>query len=235
MIRFNGVNSSDLGVFVEHYPPRPIPKRKFQRFSVPGRSGDVLVTEDAWENVTQSYDIYLSAEKTGLPFVAAGVTRWLTQPGYCELSDEYDRESYRLAAFTGPLDLQNILNQFGRATIKFDCQPQRWHRDAQRLRSVANGTALVNPTGHTALPLLRLSGSGAATLTLGGATLTVSVTDGMLLDCAEEEAWTESDGVITGRNGDVSGDYPRLGEGESVIAWMGGITGVQIAPRWYDL
>lgn len=235
MIYFNGIYSTELGVFVEKYPPRPVPKRKLQRFSVPGRSGDVLIVEDAFENVTQSYEIYLSAEKPGLPFAAAGVTRWLMQPGYCELSDEYDRESFRLAAFIGPVDLQNTLNQFGRATIKFDCQPQRWHRDALTLRAVASDTKLVNPSGHTALPLLRLFGSGAATLTLNGTTLTITVTDGMYLDCVEEEAWTETGGVVIDKNSAVSGTYPKLGAGENEISWTGGITAVQIAPRWYDL
>ncbi|MBR2582370.1 MAG: hypothetical protein IKD61_03135, partial [Oscillospiraceae bacterium] len=62
MIQFNGTRSSALSVFVEKYPPRPIPQRKCERFSVPGRSGDVVAWEDAWENVTQKYSIYLSAE-----------------------------------------------------------------------------------------------------------------------------------------------------------------------------
>ena len=236
MIEFNGTRSTALGAFVERYPPRPIPQRKGESFSVPGRSGDIQVLEDAWENVEQTYEIYLSAEGPGLPFVANGVTRWLTEPdGYCRLEDEYDRETFRMAVFRGPQDLQNILNQFGRTTLKFECMPQRWLKSGQRPITLTAATTLHNPTGHTAFPLLTLHGSGPATLSDGARTLTLSVTDGMQLDCQEEEAWLDSGGVITNLNGAVSGSFPRLGRGDTTISWTGGITGVELIPRWYEL
>ena len=197
MIEFDGVRSTALGVFVEKYPPRPIPKRKHEKFSVPGRNGDVIVYEDAWENIVQPYDIYLSAEKPGLPLVAA--------------------------------------NEFGRARIEFDCQPQRFLKSGYTARSMAQGQVLRNPTGYTAKPVITVYGRGSGTLTIGGRTLTISViTDGMTLDCAEEEAYFYSSAVFN-LNTAVTGNYPRLGAGDSAIGWTGGITAISLAPRWYEL
>ena len=113
--------------------------------------------------------------------------------------------------------------------------PQRWLKNGQRPIELSAAGTLHNPTGHTALPLLTIRGSGAATLTDGTRTLTLTVTDGMRIDCQEEEAWLESGGVITNLNGAVSGSFPRLGRGDTTISWTGGITGVTLIPRWYDL
>lgn len=235
MIEFDGVRSTALGVFVEHYPPRPIPKRKHEKFSVPGRNGDVIVYEDAWENIVQPYDIYLSAEKPGLPLVAAKAARWLFADGYKPLADEYDRDTFRLAQFLGSVDLENTLNEFGRARIEFDCQPQRFLKSGYAARSMAQGQVLRNPTGYTAKPVITVYGRGSGTLTIGGRTLTISViTDGMTLDCAEEEAYFYSSAVFN-LNTAVTGDYPRLGAGDSAVNWTGGITAISLAPRWYEL
>ena len=235
MIEFDGVRSTALGVFVEKYPARPIPKRKHEKFSVPGRNGDVIVYEDAWENTVQPYDIYLSAEKPGLPLVAAKVTRWLMAEGYRRLEDEYDRDTFRLAAFLGPADLENTLNEFGRARIEFDCQPQRFLKIGAQAFRAARGQVLQNPTGYTARPLLTVYGSGSGALRIGDDTLTLSViTNGMTLDCAEEEAYFYS-GMVLNLNTVVSGTYPRLRAGASDINWTGGITGVEITPRWFEL
>ena len=235
MIEFDGVRSTALGVFVEKYPPRPIPKRKHEKFSVPGRSGDVIAYEDAWENVLQPYDIYLSAEKPGLPLVAAKVTRWLMADGYRRLEDEYDRDTFRLAAFLGPVDLENTLNEFGRARIEFDCQPQRYLKIGARPITAENGMTLQNPTGYTARPLLTVFGSGSGTITLGTYSVSLSViTNGMTLDCAEEEAYFYS-GSVLNLNTVVSGAYPKLAAGASAVTWAGGVTGLTIIPRWYEL
>lgn len=233
MIEFNGVRSTALGVFVEKYPPRPVPKRKHEKFSVPGRSGDVIAYEDAWENVTQEYEIYLSAEKPGLPLVAARAARWLFSSGYRQLADEYDRDTFRLAMFLGPVDLENTLNAFGRARIEFDCKPQRFLKSGYTARSMAKEQILRNPTGYTAKPLITVYGGGSGTLTIGGRTLTITVTNGMTLDCEEEEAYY-SPGLLN-LNTAVTGNYPRLGAGDSAVSWTGGITGISLAPRWFEL
>lgn len=238
MIEFNGIKSTSLGVFVEKYPPRPVPQRKMERYSVPGRSGDVLFYEDAWENVKQKYEIYLSAERDGLPYVSAQVVRWLNAGGYAELSDEYDRDTFRLAAFTGPVDLQNTLNQFGRATIEFDCKPQRYLKSGQSFRPLRNGDVLVNPTGYRAAPLIRIPAfSGTVTISTNDYQFSFGPYAGpVMLDSEEKEAYNPDFATAVNLNALAVGGYPMLDPGvsEFAITKMGEAP-IEIAPRWYEL
>lgn len=218
-------------MFVEHYPPRPVPKRKFEKWSVPGRSGDLIDVQDAFENVTRRYEVYLSAEAPGLAPVAAAALQWLLEPGWHELEDEYDVDTFCIATYTGEADIANIQNSFGRFTLAFDCWPQRFLKSGARPVSMAQAGSLFNPTAYTAKPLIVLQGSGSGTLTVNGTTLTLANVDNLTLDCRDEEAWSGA----ANRNSTVTGSYPTLGEGENAISWTGGISAVEITPRWWTL
>lgn len=233
MISFHGVRSTAVGVFVEKYPQRPIPAQRVERFTVPGRSGDVLAFEGAYDNCKQSYDIYVSAEGPGLPLIAAQAARWLLVPGYQVLEDEYDRDTFRLAAFLGPVDLENVLNQFGRARIEFDCCPQRYTKSGAQARALRNGETLVNPTGFEALPLITVHGSGAGTLTVGGTALALTDCNNLVIDCREHECYKL--GSELNFNPSVSGGWPSLPAGSAAVSWTGGVSGVTVIPRWYWL
>lgn len=54
---FAGVSSASLGLTIEKVPNMNRPARKYDRYSVPGRNGDIFVFQDAWENIEQSYEI----------------------------------------------------------------------------------------------------------------------------------------------------------------------------------
>lgn len=233
MIEFNGTRSSAVRVFVEHYPPRPLPKRRSESFTVPGRSGAVIVFEDGFDNVRQRYDIFVSAEGPGLAQIASEAARWLLVPGYCRLEDEYDRDTYRMAAFHGPTDLESVLNMYGRAQIEFDCDPRRFLKSGQLPVVLTAAAALSNPTGCEARPLISLAGSGAGALTVGDVTLSLEEVDGVTIDCEEEDCTRTIDGTVLNFNSGMSGRFPRLGAGVTQIGWIGDISAVTIVPRWW--
>ena len=231
MIWYHGISSDDVRVVVERCPDVLLPVRKQEKISVPGRSGDILIQQDAFENVTQRYEIYISAEKPRLPTIANKVAEWLLVPGYNRLEDSYWLDSFRLAAYTGGAEIANILNRFGRATIEFDCMPQRWLKSGEHAVHIAAATEIVNPTPYAAAPIIRVNGSAAAgVLSIGGATLQLDRCDGILLDCQNEDATRNGENF----NLSVSGDYPLLG-GSSAISFSGGIASLDITPRWYTL
>lgn len=231
MIWFNGKSGYDFGVIVERYPTVILPLRKNDKISVPGRNGDLLIQQDAFENVTQRYEIYVSAEKEKLPSVTHKIAEWLCVKGYQRLEDSYFLDTFRLAAFNGGLEIENILNRFGRATIEFDCKPQRWYKFGDQFIAMTNGATLLNPSPFTAKPLIETTGSGAGTLTINDNTLTMTDTNNMTIDCDSMQIYRSG----ISKSGTVSGNFFELPEGESTISWTGGITGIRIKPRWWTI
>ena len=234
MIFFNGKSSDDFSLFVSRYPARVIPARKSERISVPGRSGDLLIAQDAWDNYGQVYEVYISAEKITMPVAAHAVAGWLCgAPGYCRLQDDYDRDCYRMASFSGGAEIENILNRFGRATIEFNCKPQSFLLAGDAPIDVRSGETLYTPTGFPAMPKIRVYGSGEGGLSIGGAQVRfLSITDGMVLDSEVQNAYLGTENL----NGDIAADsFPVLRGGENAVSFSGGVTGIEITPRWWTI
>ena len=237
-IYFHGVSSDSLRLYVEKYPARPVPKRKTERFSVPGRSGDIIVPWNAFENVKRVYECYLSADVPGrqLPEVAAAIVNWLSYGGYAELWDDYDPEVFYLATCVAGGEIENIQNLFGRIRLEFDCKPQRFLKSGRLPISCTDGETVVNPTPYTAKPLIHITGtSSSGTLTVGAATLTLQDCDGITVDCDSEDVYRVSGGSVVNLNTTASGPIPDLPAGGSEISWTGAISAVTLEPRWWTL
>lgn len=232
MIWYHGISCADVRVVVERFPNVILPSRKGEKISVPGRSGDILIQQDAWENVRQPYDIYISAERPRLCSVAHQVAEWLLVPGYNRLEDSYWLDYFRLATYAGGAEIENVLGRFGRATIEFDCMPQRWLKSGEHPVAVSGPIDLMNPTPYTAAPLITVSGgTGAGAVTIGDYTIELDRCDGILLDCETEDATRNGQNF----NLSVSGSFPKLPAGKIPVSFSGAVQGLQIVPRWYTL
>lgn len=129
-IYIDGISSDTVFLTVEKYPARRLPKKKFETISIPGRNGDIILDDGGYESYTQIYDVFVSAEKAGTNMAKAvnGINSWLynSRRGFVELSDDYDKDVYRLAYFAGGNDVSNIFDRHGRASLEFFCKPQRF-------------------------------------------------------------------------------------------------------------
>lgn len=233
-IEFNGKTSDEIGLRVEHHPHRIIPARKREIISVPGRSGDLIFEQDAYENYKQPYDVWIDP-RYGYYETAQAAAAWLNgAKGYQRLEDENDADTYRLACFSGNADFDNRLNLLGKATVHFTCKPQRWLKSGEAAVSIAaSGAVLTNPTAFAALPYIKVYGSGAGELSVGSITCTLHDIDEYIeLDSDLQNAYK----ALENKNSTVSiPQFPVLQPGDNVIAWTGGITGVEIVPRWWTL
>lgn len=236
-ITFNGITSTSVGVkAVERYPQLNRPRRKFSKQEVPGRTGDIIAMQDAWEDYEQQYEIYAGTGASGnAPTAYNDIMQWLHGAnGYARLEDTYDTTVYRMAYFAGPTDVENILNRFGRATITFVCKGKRWLKSGETETTVStSGTTISNPTAFASMPLLKLHGtSGTATVTVGGTTITLpAMEEGLVIDC---EAMTVVDNNGDPSNGSMAlGSFPTITSGSSTVSWTGTITSVGVTPRWF--
>ena len=236
MIIWDGISSDSLNCIVERYPVYTIPKRKQSAISVPGRNGDLLLQQQAYSNYIQQYDVYLSGprNKSKLPEVARAVAAWLNVGGYRKLVDDYTPDSFRMAFFQGPADFENIFNLYGRATLEFNCKPQRFLDSGETPETItASGGSITNPTAYNAKPIIIVSGNGAANLKIGEFTCALSNIDGNIkLDSDTENAYS---GTTNLNNTVTIPEFPELTPGANIVTWTGGITSVEIIPRWWTL
>lgn len=232
MIWWHGKSSDDCNVIVQRYPSFSIPARKIEKISVPGRSGDIIIQQDAFENFTQRYEVYISAEKPKIPTISHLVTEWLCVKGYQVLEDSYWLDSYYLATYNGGLEVENIMNRFGRATIEFDCKPQRFLKSGDRVVEIRKRATLQNEYAFAALPLIKVYGTGSGTLTVGETTISLSNISGyIMLDSDVQNAYKGAEN----QNSKMTGEFPKLQSGGNLITWTGDITGVDIKPRWWTI
>lgn len=235
IIVWDGRTSEDLNLIVASIPSYSIPQRKMEVISVPGRNGDIVITQDAYNNATLKYDLAIVGLEKTLNDSVRAVMEWLTRPkGYARLEDSYDPDVFRMAFYQGGMDIENRFMTLGRATVQFNCKPQRFLRAGERSILAYNGVLLANPTIYTAKPIIAVKGTGEAVLTVGTSVLSIDeIGTEIDIDCESQSAYYGT----TNKNSHItltSGNFPELKEGKTQISWTGsGVTSVTITPRWW--
>lgn len=236
--KFGDKSTLDFDMYVERFPRQTGAQRKYSTVSVPGRNGDLHFLEDAFHNYVQPYEVYFHGTLP-MPEQAHAVKAWLLGDGtYIRLEDTYDPNYFRLAAFLGPVDIENTLNKYGRCTVNFDCAPQSFLKSGEHAITFESAGSLFNPTAFTALPVITVYGAGEGSVTVGGSTVQIfSMTDTLILDCDLQHAYSQpGEGAPESQNSNIRAvPFPSLGPGENVISFSGGITKVEIIPRWWEL
>lgn len=161
MIYFNGKSSADFGLIVEYYPESVHAARRGELISIPGRNGVIIREDGAYDTYSQTFQIWFRNTLNRDTFqTARDVAEWLLgASGFCRLEDAYEPEHFRLARFVGPLNVETVLKNHGRATLEFDVQPQRYLKSGETPLTFTGGSSatIMNPTQFEARPLLKFS------------------------------------------------------------------------------
>ena len=235
VIVFNGVSSKDLGIRVATPPEYQIPERDISTTLVPGRNGEAILNVGAFKNVKRGYSVSFPAD---IPFSerAATIARWLfSSSGYARLQDSYDPGVYRLAFYRDNGGIESLYQEAGRFNIEFDCRPERFLTSGDFSITFSPNGRLLNPTGMEAFPRIDVYGTGAGRLAVGDTSIEIiSIPDEKItLDCESENALYG----VENRNNCISAPngFPRLRSGETMISCTGGITKIEITPRWWSI
>lgn len=235
VVIYNGISSKSLGIEVEHPPDYEMPERDYDTYHVPGRNGDLIMDHGSYRNVERAYEIAIGDQNVLFPELANKIAIWLhSGTGYHRLEDSYEDKYYRLASYHESANITNILFHAGRATIHFDCKPQRYLKAGERKRTFTSAGKLNNPTRFQSLPIITVKGSGAGVLTVGS--YTVSLTDVLTETTINSEAQDVYKGSEN-RNPytTLSAGFPKLEPGNNNISFSGGITSVEVIPKWWTL
>ena len=235
LIVYDGVSSTDYGIVVSEAPSFDKPQRKSSVFNVPGRNGSVLFQEDAYNDVTRSYKVFLTDNaRNNLNEVVNRFTDWLySVRGYQRLEDSFEPDIFRLAYFSGGQNFSNEMMQAGETTLQFTCRPERFFKSGEQEIEISNGDKLVNATNYTAKPLIYIEASNeTVTVSIGGKSIVANVDDYIYIDSERMNAYRTA---AENMNSEVSGTFPTIAPGENGIGITGTVTKVTIIPRYYTI
>lgn len=166
VIYFNGISSKDLGIEIETFPKYEIPEKEITKYEIPGRNGDIVIDHGTFKNVNVEYSISVMIKDGDYNSRLHAIASWLYSPsGYARLEDSYDTECYRMARISSNTSFENLFNQAGKATLTFDCKPQRFLKKGEEqleYNETDSHTTLINPSFFSAKPLLKLCNIGMA-------------------------------------------------------------------------
>lgn len=252
VIIFDGRSSQDYGIVVEHFPDYTAPSREYDKIHIPGRSGDILVPKDSFQNVKRSYSIAIGNEFSKFQSVSEAISEWLYPTvGYARLEDSYEDKYFRMASFLETPTLTNILNIAGRATISFDCKPYRYLKTGEKIEIInSSNLTLYNPTLYETLPVITVRATGATitgSFSVNGTSVTINVqlpnaASSLIIDCEMSDAYVynASTGIYSNANAGISvaNKFPYLKPGVNTFNIASTIPGntissLEVKPKWH--
>ena len=230
-LTFNGRSTHEFGIFISGESTYSAPERNVTSQEVPGRNGSLLFDMGNFKNISVKYPSYIVED---LPSRIRDFLNFAgSQIGYQRLEDTYHPYEFRMARFkTNPsIDTAGYMNRSGKFTLDFDCKPQRFLKSGEDAVEFSDDGIILNRTNFPSKPLLRVYGTGTGSVGVGSETITITNLDGYMdIDCEIMDAYK---GAVNCNSYVSFTDDIVLRPGESGISFNGGITSIEITPRWY--
>lgn len=233
-LEFDDIKTTDYYVWISGTGTFDAPVRAFEYVTIPGRSGDLILNNNRFENVEITYPCFISKgfETRFDAFRAALMSK---AGKYYLLRDTYHPNEFRMAAIMGGTTPETgPYNRAGRFDLVFNCKPQRYLVSGLTTTSLSASGTITNPTRFTALPHIRVFGSGVLTIGNVAVTIAENPLEYIDIDCEAMECFMGA----TNANGYVSltgHEFPSLAPGGNVITLGEGILSVRITPRWFTI
>lgn len=200
--------------------------------TIPGRNGALIFDTGSYKNRSGSASCFCLQDDVESAISSAG--RFLMGgKGYRRLETSDDPNHYWMARVKNSPQIEMRLRVIAPFEIEFDCKPQRFVKSGENKTSFTSSGSISNQYGQTALPLITLYGNGTGKLTIGSCVVEVKNLDRVLyLDSDTQNAYNDDGNQNMNIN---APSFPTLPDGETRIAFSGGINRVEIVPRWWEL
>lgn len=233
---FGGVNSLDFGVWITGADTENTPGRDMELRNISGKNGAVVMDNGRWQNGEVRFRCAI-IEDFSRNYGHLMAALWAKR-GYQKLQDSLRPGEYRMAVLREPVKPETTpYNRAGRFDLSFSCKPQRFLAAGERTVHFGASGTLYNPTAFPAQPVITVTGEGPGWLSVGGRDVQFHELGGtVVLDCESMDAFARVDGGVESRNSWIRApEFPVLEPGKNQISFDGGITGVEIVPRWWTL
>ena len=233
---FKEHSSLDFGLYIKEKGSYKGAQREVTYTPVPGRDGDLMTDEGSYQNIKIPYKLeLLNNSPRSFPEIARLLKQWLLlDPGYYKLWDTYDREYFRLASFTGEVNPEQKLRDYGSLDITFNCKPHKYAVSGQNTITITSSPKKIyNAEMCTSKPYLKIYGSGTLYVYINSKQFKFTDVSGYVeVDSETMECYKGS----TALNNKMASDgFPELVPGENTISKTSDVTQIDIIPRWRSL
>ena len=217
---FKGVDSRSMSIVSGGAVPLIRAEERVEHVTIPGRSGDLTVTEGdrIFNSYIQTYPISVRGSEN-----KRRVMDWLTGEGYVTFSTDPDRR--QKARVIGAVTLNKVSKNMDAYTgeVQFYCSPLKEDIADTPVVLTEPGT-VFNAGDVEARPLIRATGVAGETFTITSSSGTFtfsfvgSIRTVVIIDCDAEIVLTTDNVNFTYRS---SGPFPRLAPGNVEIGGTG--------------
>ena len=229
----NGVSSQAItGLLVTKLPPISKPLQRVLQEEIDGKDGDII-TPLGYSAVDKPLEVALTKD-----YDVDEVINYFDSEGSITFSNEPDKY-YRFKIYE-QIDFERLL-RFKTATINIHCQPFKLSTiEQEQVVNISQSPTTIKVTNagnYNARPVITITGSGNATVSLNGSNLLSiafgDVSQTIIIDSENLNAYY-SDNTLANRA--VSGNYDkiRLNTGTNTFIVSGSVTQFKIKnySRW---
>ncbi len=229
---FKESNSLDFALYIVTKGSYKGASRDVSYTSVPGRNGDLVTDNGRYNNITIPYKMTL-LNKTEFDFstLARKIKNWLlSEQGYFELWDSYDKDYFRLASYDGEVDIEQELRELGSLSLNFNCKPFKYSFEGQKKNTLTAHGSLYNAELYPSKPYFKIYGSGTVTLNINNESYVFKdIKDYIEVDSEMMNAYKDTQPL---NHKMIGAKFPEFVPGVNLIAWVGNVDKIEIIPRW---
>ena len=218
---FRNIDSRELGLYMERCPERISPKRRDENITIPGRHGNLTITDDAFETYIRSAEFIVKDEKK-----IDEICAHFKGSGWLIFDTEPDRK-YK-ARVANQIEFSHVIRHFKRFIVEFEVQPFGYDVFPQTIVKTAPFN-LFNMGTFESEPIITIFGSGNITLYVNNQNVSLKeIIGSVTLDSEMKNAYRGS----VSMNNKMQGEFPILIPDENHVTWLGNVTKLEIQPNW---
>lgn len=227
-IKFGNIDFSGDGAYIWGAGEYSATTRSVDFIEVPGRNGDLIVDNGNYTNTKAFFDVIITRE------IEKNTDRLkyllYSQKGYQRLYDSDLKGFYRMASFNSGFEIMS--NDGGVVRIEFDCKPLKYDILGENAVVFTAEGNLYNKYFEPSRPIITVYGSGQGNVYIGNQTISVSgIDEYVTIDAEMQDAFKG----LQNKNETVNTADIVLLPGNNAISFGGGVTSVEIKPRWVTI
>ena len=228
MIYFKNVSSDDLSLVVKNHGRRQRAKEKIEIIDIPGRNGSYVEHTGIYESYQRPMTMYLmdlSRQEEVFDLFR----------GYGELQTSYDEGVFFKAHVVSMVDnVEASVSGINELGVTFEINPPfAYHENGKYLITLTNAGTIINGGTCDSEPYYKIYGTGNGDLQINGKFISLTGIQSYIeIDMESKEIYKDT--LNQGKKLAGKLDDLKLMPGENTLSWTGGITKIEIIPRWRD-